>query len=374
MFEASRSVPPRFPEGVVEPVVPRFRAPRIGLALGGGSARGWSHIGVIEGLEEAGIYPEVVAGCSIGAVVGGAYAAGRIDALKDFALSLTRRRVVGMLDPRITGSGLIAGERLRRRLARELEGFRIEDLRLAFASVATELGTGHEVWLSRGPLVEAVRASYAIPGIFPPVALDGRLLMDGTLVNPVPVRLARELGADLVICVNLACETRAPARVIRPERDAAMLGLDGGDALLHHVADRDDADEAPVLHHRQVAETALGHRLHHILDAGAPGAGHDLLGHVVRHRPVEGGGPFAGQCPHHVALGQNADHATSGIADHEGTDPLLGQEMDRLVDGAISRHRDHRAALLCQDTRNGHEVSSLDDGTVSPRCGRMRPG
>ncbi|MFG7488229.1 patatin-like phospholipase family protein [Methylorubrum rhodesianum] len=224
MFEASRSVPPRFPEGVVEPVVPRFRAPRIGLALGGGSARGWSHIGVIEGLEEAGIYPEVVAGCSIGAVVGGAYAAGRIDALKDFALSLTRRRVVGMLDPRITGSGLIAGERLRRRLARELEGFRIEDLRLAFASVATELGTGHEVWLSRGPLVEAVRASYAIPGIFPPVALDGRLLMDGTLVNPVPVRLARELGADLVICVNLACETRAPARVIRPERDAAMLG------------------------------------------------------------------------------------------------------------------------------------------------------
>ncbi|MCP1541806.1 NTE family protein [Methylorubrum extorquens] len=203
--------------------MPRFRSPRIGLALGGGSARGWSHIGVIEGLEEAGIFPEVVAGCSIGAVVGGAYAAGRIGALKAFALSLTRRRVVGLLDPRITGSGLIAGERLRRRLARELDGFRIEDLRLAFASVATELGTGHEVWLSRGPLVEAVRASYAIPGIFPPVALEGRLLMDGTLVNPVPVRLARELGADLVICVNLACETRAPAMVIRPERDDPLF-------------------------------------------------------------------------------------------------------------------------------------------------------
>ena len=223
MFEASRPLPSRFPDGAVEPVVPRFRSPRIGLALGGGSARGWSHIGVIEGLEEAGIFPEVVAGCSIGAVVGGAYAAGRIDRLKDFALSLTRRRVVGMLDPRITGSGLIAGERLRRRLSRELEGFRIEDLPLAFASVATELGTGHEVWLSRGPLVEAVRASYAIPGIFPPVALEGRLLMDGTLVNPVPVRLARELGADLVICVNLACEPRAPAMVIRPERDDPVI-------------------------------------------------------------------------------------------------------------------------------------------------------
>lgn len=89
--------------------------------------------------------------------------------------------------------------------------------------MATELGTGHEVWLSRGPLVEAVRASYAIPGIFPPVALEGRLLMDGTLVNPVPVRLARELGADLVICVNLACETRAPAMVIRPERDDPLF-------------------------------------------------------------------------------------------------------------------------------------------------------
>ncbi|MEH3117865.1 MAG: patatin-like phospholipase family protein [Methylorubrum populi] len=222
-FEALGSPAPRFPEGAVEPVVPRFRSPRIGLALGGGSARGWSHIGVIEALEEAGIHPEVVAGCSIGAVVGGAYAAGRLGTLKAFALSLTRRRVVGMLDPRITGSGLIAGERLRRRLSRELEGLRIEDLRLAFASVATELGTGHEVWLSRGPLVEAVRASYAIPGLFPPVALDGRLLMDGTLVNPVPVRLARELGADLVICVNLACETRAPATVIRPEREGPVL-------------------------------------------------------------------------------------------------------------------------------------------------------
>ena len=222
-FEALNPGPPCFPEGVVEPVVQRPPAPRIGLALGGGSARGWSHLGVIEALEEAGIYPDVVAGCSIGAVVGGAYAAGRIGALKEFALSLTRRRVVGMLDPRITGSGLIAGERLRRRLSRELEGLRIEDLRLPFASVATELGTGHEVWLSRGPLVEAVRASYAIPGIFPPVALDGRLLMDGTLVNPVPVRLARELGADLVLCVNLACETRPPGTVIRPELDAPPL-------------------------------------------------------------------------------------------------------------------------------------------------------
>ncbi|WP_232629038.1 patatin-like phospholipase family protein [Methylobacterium sp. Leaf118] len=218
-LEALRPTPPLFPDGAVEPVTTQRRGPRIGLALGGGSARGWSHIGVIEALEEAGIYPEVVAGCSIGAVVGGAYAAGRIGALKDFALSLTRRRVMGMIDPRLTGSGLIAGERLRRRLARELTGFELETLPLAFATVATELGTGHEVWLTRGSLVEAVRASYAIPGLFPPVTLEGRLLMDGTLVNPVPVRLARELGADLVIGVNLSCETRPRSRVIRPGLD-----------------------------------------------------------------------------------------------------------------------------------------------------------
>ena len=222
-LEAHAPAPRLFPEGAVEPVASRPRSPRIGLALGGGSARGWSHIGVIEALEEGGIFPDIVAGCSIGAVVGGAYAAGRLGALRDFALSLTRRRVMGMIDPRLTGSGLIAGERLRRRLARELTGYDIGKLPLSFASVATEFGTGHEVWLTRGSLVEAVRASYAIPGVFPPVALEGRLLMDGTLVNPVPVRLARELGADLVICVNLACETRPRARVIRPGHDPDEL-------------------------------------------------------------------------------------------------------------------------------------------------------
>jgi NTE family protein len=211
-----------FPEGIVEPVqAPRPRGPRIGLALGGGSARGWSHIGVIEALEEAGIHPGVVAGCSIGAVVGGCYAAGKLDALKDFALSLTRRRVLGLLDVRL-GSGLIAGDRLRQRLERDLEGKRVEGLPVRFASVATELGTGHEVWLTRGPLVEAVRASYALPGIFPPVRLDDRLLMDGTLVNPVPVGLARSLGADLVICVNLNCDPRVRGVVIEPQGDATV--------------------------------------------------------------------------------------------------------------------------------------------------------
>ncbi|GLS46335.1 patatin-like phospholipase family protein [Methylobacterium brachythecii] len=211
-----------FPEGAVEPVeAPLRRAPRIGLALGGGSARGWAHIGVIEALQDAGISPEVVAGCSIGAVVGGAYAAGKLDKLKGFATSLTKRGVMGLADLKLTGSGLIGGERLARRLVEELGGQRIEALPVAFACVATELGTGHEVWLTNGPLVESIRASYAIPGLFPPVSLDTRLLMDGTLVNPVPVRLARELGADVVICVNLACDPRVRGSLVWHEAPPA---------------------------------------------------------------------------------------------------------------------------------------------------------
>ncbi len=208
---------PDFGPDAVEPRRPAETGPRLGLALGGGSARGWAHIGVIRALEAAGIHPGVVAGCSIGAVVGACYAAGKLDALEDFARSLTKRRVVGLLDLRLSGASLIGGDRLRRRLVADLETRRIEDLPVRFAAVATELGAGHEVWLSRGPLIEAVQASYALPGIFPPVPLDGRLLMDGTLVNPVPVALARAMGADLVVCVNLGCESGARGHVIEPE-------------------------------------------------------------------------------------------------------------------------------------------------------------
>lgn len=207
-----------FAPGTVEPVRAADRpGPRIGLALGGGSARGWAHIGVIQALEDAGIHPAIVAGCSIGAVVGGCYAAGKLDLLTQFALGLTKRRVMGLLDLRLSGSGLIGGDRLRRRLLADLGERRVESLPVRFACIATELGTGHEVWLTRGPLVEAIRSSYALPGIFPPVSLDGRLLMDGTLVNPVPVNLARGLGADLVICVNLNCDPRVRGGLIEPD-------------------------------------------------------------------------------------------------------------------------------------------------------------
>jgi NTE family protein len=176
---------------------------KIGLALGGGAARGWAHIGVLKALLNAGIRPDIIAGTSIGAVVGGCHVAGHLDELEDFARELTRRRVLGYLDFNLTGTGLITGQRLCDRLERHLGDCKIEDLNRRFTAVATEIGTGHEVWLSRGKLVEAVRASYALPGIFRPVKVDGRWLFDGALVNPIPISVCRALGARYVIAVNL---------------------------------------------------------------------------------------------------------------------------------------------------------------------------
>jgi NTE family protein len=208
----------------------RTRA-KIGLALGGGAARGWSHIGVMRTLLQAGIVPDVIAGCSIGAVVGGCYAAGKLDEVEAFARSLTKRRVMGLLDFHISGSGLIAGGRLRRLLDQDLAGQRIETLPLRFVTIATEFGTGHEIWLTKGDLVSTLRASYALPGVFDPVLFGGRWLMDGALVNPVPVTAARALGADIVICVNLNGDIKVRGTVIQSH------GGDGADEIAEAVVE-----------------------------------------------------------------------------------------------------------------------------------------
>jgi len=182
---------------------PTSERPTIGLALGGGGARGFAHIGVIRALVEHGITPDVVVGTSIGAVVGGCYAAGRLDLLANWASRLTRRGILSYLDISLSGGGLIGGGRLAAELDSTLSDTAIETLPIRFATITTEVGTGHEIWLTRGRLVDAMRASYALPGIFPPVALDGRWLVDGALVNPVPVSAARVFGARLVIAINL---------------------------------------------------------------------------------------------------------------------------------------------------------------------------
>ena len=177
--------------------------PTIGLALGGGAARGFAHIGVMRTLSAHGIIPDVIVGTSIGAVVGGCYAARQLDTLENWARGLTVRGVLGHLDISLSGSGLIRGDHLARRLEAALPDVRIDDLPLRFAAIATEFNTGHEIWLTRGRLSEALRASYALPGIFAPVLIGERWLVDGALVNPVPVSAARALGARLVIAVNL---------------------------------------------------------------------------------------------------------------------------------------------------------------------------
>jgi len=179
------------------------RRPSIALALGGGAARGFAHIGVVRTLAAHGIIPDIIVGTSIGAVVGGCYAAKQLDSLETWARSLTVRGILGYLDLSLSGSGLIRGSHLAARLADALGDTLIESLPIRFAAIATELNTGHEVWLTRGRLVDALGASYALPGIFPPALIGGRWLVDGALVNPVPVSAARALDARLVIAVNL---------------------------------------------------------------------------------------------------------------------------------------------------------------------------
>ena len=177
--------------------------PRIGLALGSGSARGWAHIGVIEALAEAGIEAEIVCGSSIGALVGAAQVCGRLPALRDWACAATWREIVGLIDVRLAGGGVVDGALVvafLRGLGIEAP---IETLSTPYAAVATDLRSGREVWLRTGPIDAAVRASIAMPGLFRPVWHDGLWLSDGGLANPVPVSVCRALGAEIIIAVNL---------------------------------------------------------------------------------------------------------------------------------------------------------------------------
>jgi NTE family protein len=175
---------------------------KIGLALGSGSARGWAHIGVIRALEEQGIKPDIVTGSSIGSLVGAAYVGGHLDALEGWVSKLSFIDVVRLLDVKMNG-GLIEGDNLMESFRDKIAQLNIEELPLPFAAVATDLNNGREVWLQHGSLPAAVRASIALPGLFSPVAMDNRWLVDGGLTNPVPVSLCRAMGADVIIAVNL---------------------------------------------------------------------------------------------------------------------------------------------------------------------------
>lgn len=176
---------------------------KIGVALGAGSARGWAHIGVLQALEAAGIRPDIISGTSIGALVGAAYADDGLAELERWVRGLNWRTVLGFFDVSFNG-GFIKGARLIKFLQESLLDKTIDELPRSFGAVATALETGREVWLREGGVADAVRASIALPGLFTPVERDGLLLVDGGLVNPVPVSLARAMGADFVIAVDLS--------------------------------------------------------------------------------------------------------------------------------------------------------------------------
>ena len=205
--------------------------PRLGLALGSGAARGWAHIGVLRALEQAGIVPDIICGTSIGALVGGIHLAGHLDPLETWACELSRMRLVRLLDPRLSGGGLIGGDRLMGLIHANIGDIRIEDLAVSFAAVATDLGTGHEMWFQDGPLIDAMRASFALPGLFPPVWLGRQWLADGALVNPVPVSVCRAMGAQMVIAVNLNADIAGGFRRPASEEVPSDAGPDAAESL-----------------------------------------------------------------------------------------------------------------------------------------------
>lgn len=198
---------------------------RVGLALGGGAAPGWSHIGVIEALVEAGIEPVAVAGTSMGALVGAAHAAGRLDALKEWALAVDWHTIVSLADLGIAGGGIVDGQRIRALLGQLGFDGDIGSFPVPFAAVATDLADGREIWLRDGPADLAIRASISMPGIFSPVLVGERWLVDGGLVNQVPVSTCRAMGADFVIAVHVGdglLGRRRERLRVDPEGDAAV--------------------------------------------------------------------------------------------------------------------------------------------------------
>jgi NTE family protein len=195
------------------------RKPRIGLALGAGSARGWAHIGVIRALEERGIKVDLICGTSIGALVGAVYASGQLQQLEDWVTSLVWSKVVRLMDLTWKG-GLIRGQRLFNLLRTTFRDVDIAELATPFGAVATELSSGREIWLRQGKLLDVVRASCAMPGLFTPVVHGDTVLVDGGLVNPVPVSMCRALGAELVIAVDLSWGKLGPYRNIARELPA----------------------------------------------------------------------------------------------------------------------------------------------------------
>jgi len=181
------------------------RRPKIGFALGAGSARGWAHIGVLRALAEAGIKPDFIAGCSVGAFVGAAFAADRLDQLEAWARALDWKGMLRLMDFGLRG-GLIKGGRVNDVFREQFVECEFSELPIQFAAVATDLHSGQEIWLREGKVSAAIAASIAVPGLFRPILHEDRYLVDGSVVNPIPVSLCRAMGADIVLAVDLGSD------------------------------------------------------------------------------------------------------------------------------------------------------------------------
>lgn len=218
-------------------------ARRVALALGSGGARGYAHIGAIEVIRERGYEIVDIAGASMGALVGGVHAAGALEPYAAWARSLTQREVLRLLDPSLGAPGAIRAEKVLAKVSELLDGAVIEDLPISFTAVATDLLARKEVWFQRGPVDAAIRASIALPTVITPVMINGRLLADGALMNPIPLAPTAGSHADLTIAVSVSGELpirtgRGPAQ----ESAAAQPVAEWGDRLRRSAARLVDTD------------------------------------------------------------------------------------------------------------------------------------
>lgn len=258
----------------------RRRPRRVALALGSGAARGWAHIGVIEELQAAGLRIDMVAGTSIGALVGAVFAAGRLPELREMASRLDWRQMIYyFLDITFPRSGLIDGHKVEEFVQSHVKFARMENLSVPFRAVATDLLTGCEHVFDKGGVVEAVRASIAIPGMFTPVQMAGKILVDGGLVNPVPVSVARAMGADYVVAVDVNRFGEDP--------EALMPAHPGGVPPDFSAAPREMRDQVALILNQVKARLAavdnpLGRTVRRWLKAAATPGIFDVLGDSIR--------------------------------------------------------------------------------------------
>lgn len=265
------------------PVAPVKRPPRIGLALGGGAARGFAHVGVIQVLEEAGIRPELVTGTSAGSLVASLYASGRNGSqLQRIAETMDEATFADWTLP-LFSRGMLRGDALARYVSQQVAGRRIEDMSMPLGIVATDLHSGQGVLFQRGDIATAVRASSAVPGLFQPVLITGREYVDGGLVAPVPVRQARQMGAELVIAVDISQvpESNSPTDVFQillqtftiMSRSISSLELRGPDLVvvrpaLNGVSSADFSARRRAIQAGRLAMTQALPQLREAIEAG----------------------------------------------------------------------------------------------------------